>query len=216
MRKRMTGIVLAGSAAAIAIGLSATSALAATALTVKVTGGGSFTGTASKTVLSDNGVNVTCSSKGSKAASTAKGSIKTGTIKGAAPLKVAPVSGLTFNNCTGPLGAVTAKPVKEPYALRVDSKTNGSGQTAGMITGVSVQVSMTACSFTVTGSAPGYYSNSKHTLNMTPKPPVKLLNSAKLTVSNVNGCAGVVHNGDHPTYTATYTLKPATVTIKST
>jgi hypothetical protein len=216
MRKRMTGIVLAGSAAALAIGLGAASALAATTLTVKVTGGGSFTGTAAKTVLSDNGVNVTCSSKGSTPASTAKGSIKTGTIKGAAPLKVAPVSGLKFNNCTGPLGAVTAKPVKEPYALRVDSKTNGSGQTAGMITGVSVKVSMTACSFTVTGSAPGYYSNSKHTLTMTPKPPVKLMNTAKLTVSNVNGCAGVVHNGDHPSYTAAYKLKPATVTIKST
>lgn len=209
-------VLLAGSAAALAIALGAASAMAATTLTVKVSGGGSFTGSTPSTKLTDGDVTVTCSAKGSTPASSASGSIKTGTFKGSAPVKVAPVSGLKFNNCTGPLGKVTAKPVKEPYAIEVDSVTNGSGETAGIITGVDVQVSMTDCSFTVTGSAPGYYSNSKHTLNMTPSPPVKPLTTARLTVSNVKGCLGVVKSGDHPSYTSTYTLKPATVTIKST
>jgi hypothetical protein len=217
MRKRVVGILLSGSAAALAIGLSTTSALAATSLTVTVTGGGTATASASSTVLSDNGVNVTCSTSGSTKASTASTTVSNGTKKGNAPLKIGTNSKLKFNNCTGPLGAVTAKPTAEPYSVNTNSKTNGSGQTDATISGIKVNVSMTACSFTVTGSTPGVYSNSKHTLTLEPasKLPIKPLTTAQLTVSNVNGCAGVVSNGDHPTYTSTYKLKPATLTIKS-
>jgi hypothetical protein len=217
MRNRIAGIVLSASAAALAIGLSATSALAATSITVKVTGGGTSSASASKTVLSDNGVNVTCTTSGSTKASTASTTVKNQTKTGNAPLKVGTATKLTFNNCTGPLGPVTATPVAEPYSVNANSKTNGSGQTDATISGIKVNVSMTGCSFTVTGKAPGVYSNSKHTLTMEPssKLPIKPLSTAQLTVSNVNGCAGVVNNGDHPTYTSTYTLKPATLTIKS-
>jgi hypothetical protein len=66
----------------------------------------------------------------------------------------------------------------------------------------------------VTGSAPGFYTNSKHTLTLTPKPPVKLLVKGQLTISNVTGCAGAVNNGDHPTYVATYKVNRH-ITIKS-
>ncbi len=40
-----------------------------------------------------------------------------------------------------------------------------------MISKVDVKVTIPAagCSFTVTGSTPGYYTNSKHTLYMTPE-----------------------------------------------
>ena len=70
---------------------------------------------------------------------------------------------------------------------------------------------MTGCSFNVTGSAPGYYTNGSHTLTLTPKLPNKALNKAQLTISGVSGCAGLVSNGDHPTYTSTYTLSRAFV-----
>jgi len=50
---------------------------------------------------------------------------------------------------------------------------------------------------------------------VTPKLPITALNKAQLTVSNVNGCAGVVNNGDHPTYVGTYTVSRH-FTIKST
>jgi hypothetical protein len=43
--------------------------------------------------------------------------------------------------------------------------------------------------------------------------PITPLNTARLTVSNVAGCAGLVLNGDHATFTVTYTLSPATLTI---
>jgi hypothetical protein len=194
-------------ASALAIGLGATTALASTStLTVKVTGGGSYTASSSKTVLTDNGVSVTCT--GSKAS----GSIPTKTYSNATtPVTVGTSAKLSFSGCTGPLGAVTVKVNKLPYKVQTDSKTNSKGQTDGIVSGANTSVSMTGCSFTVSGSAPGYYSNSGHTLNLTPKLPNKALNKAQLTVSGVSGCAGLVSNGDHPSYTSTYKVSRAIV-----
>jgi hypothetical protein len=214
--KRAGSVLFAGAAAAAVVALSAGSALAATTLTVKVSGGGSYKATASKTVLKDGLVAVTCVNKGSSKASTASGTITNGTHKGAAPVKVGTAAKLAFNNCTGPAGKVTTHVTKTPYAVSVVSKTNTAGQTAGVISGVAVKVSTTGCSFNVTGSSPGYYTNKSHTLTMTPKLPKGLTapKSARLTVSGVSGCSGFVKNGDHPTFTSVYTLSTKT-TIKS-
>ena len=214
MLKRVSAAI-AGGAAILAVGLSATPAFAATSLTVKVTGGGNYTATTTKTVLSDNGVNVTCKSTKSAAASKASGSLPNATTKGNAPVKVGTAAKLAFNNCTGPLGKVTTKVEALPYAVNANSVTNSKGETAATISGTKIAVSTTDCSFLVTGSAPGFYTNSNHTLTMTSKSPVKGIVKAQLTVSKVNGCLGVVKNGDHPTYTATYTVSPK-VQIKST
>ncbi len=216
IRKRAGSVLFSAAAAAAVVGLSAGSALAATTLTVKVSGGGSYNASATKTVLSDNGVSVTCTSTHSKKASTASGKIASGTHKHAAPVSVGTAAKLAFNNCSGPLGKVTTKTEKTPYTVSVDSKTNSKGQTDGIISGIKVAVSMTGCSFTVAGTTAGYYTNSKHTLTMTTKSklPVKPLKSAQLTVSGVNGCAGLVKNGDHPTYVSTYSLSRK-ITIKS-
>lgn len=208
MRRSIGRILFTGAAAALAIGFGASSALAAT-LTVKVTGGGSYTASSSNTVLTDGSVSLTCT--GSKAG----GSIPTKTYTGAtSPVKVGTSSSLSFSGCTGPLGPVTVTVNKLPYSVKVDSKTV-SGKTDGMITGVNTTVSMTGCSFTVTGSAPGFYTNSGHTLTLTPTLPTKPLNTAQLTVSGVSGCAGVVNNGDHPTYKATYKVSRAIVIASS-
>jgi hypothetical protein len=207
IRKRVGRTVFVAAAAAAAIGLGATTALGSTStLTVKVTKGGSYTASSSKAVLTDNGVSVTCT--GSKAS----GSVPTKTYSNATtPVTVGTSAKLSFSGCTGPLGAVTVKVNKLPYKVQTDSKTNSKGQTDGMISGANTSVSMTGCSFTVTGSAPGYYTNGSHTLTLTPKLPNKALNKAQLTISGVSGCAGLVSNGDHPTYTSTYTLSRAFV-----
>jgi hypothetical protein len=205
IRKRAgsAGFVVAASALAVVLGAS--TALAAT-LTVKVTNGGSYTASSSSTVLTDNGVSVTCTS------SKASGSIPTKTYTNATtPVTVGTAKTLSFSGCTGPLGAVTVKVNKLPYKVQVDSKTDSKGQTDGMVSGVNTTVSMTGCSFTVTGSAPGYYTNSSHTLTMTPTLPTKALNKAQLTISNVSGCSGLVNNGDHPTYKGTYKVSRAIV-----
>jgi len=203
----VTILSTATAAAAVVIGLGVAPAMASTpTLTAKVTGGGTYTATTAKTVLTDGPVSVTCSSKGKTPASQASGSIPNGSHRGKAPVKVGTAAKLSFNNCTGPLGKVTTKIESTPYSVSVDSKTNSKGQTDGLIAGVKVAVSMTGCAFTVTGSAPGYYTNGKHTLSMTAKLPIKTSTKTGLTVSGVKGCAGIVTNGQHPTYTGTYTL----------
>ncbi len=59
--------------------------------------------------------------------------------------------------------------VKGKPVLSADSKTNRKGETDAIISKVDVSVKTTGCSFTVTGSAPGFYTNKTHTLTMTPK-----------------------------------------------
>jgi len=212
IRKRTGRLLLATTATTAAVvGLCAASALASTPLsttrlTVKVSGGGKFTAKASKTVLTDGQVSVICSTKGKTPASSAAGNIPNGTRRGASPVKVGTASKLAFNNCTGPTGKVTTKVMSEPYFVAVDSKTNRKGQTDGFIGGVKVGVKTFSCSFTVTGSAPGFYTNGKHSLTMTPKLPVKATTRARLTVSKVSGCLGIVKNGDHPTFNGVFTL----------
>jgi hypothetical protein len=199
MRKRVGSILFTVAAAGAIAGLSVAPALAATTLTVKVSGGGSYTAKAGKTVLTDGLVSVTCtSSKGS-------GKLANGTHHGKAPLKIGTVAKLSFSGCTGPLGAVKTT-VHGKLVLSADSKTNKKGQTDAFISGVNVSVSIPSagCTFTVTGSAPGFFTNKTHTLTTTPKLPVKPIKRAQLTISNVSGCAGAVNNGDHPTYKATY------------
>jgi hypothetical protein len=215
LMKRATNLLLIAASAGAVVGMSAAPALAATTLKVKVSNGGTYTATASKTVLKDGTVSVTCTSTTTTPASKASGTVATATHTGTSPVTVGTVSKLAFNHCTGPLGAVHTTIQALPYKLQVDSTTNGSGQTDGIIAGIQVQVSMTACSFTVTGKAPGFYTNGTHKLTMTNKLPVTPLNTARLTVSNVSGCGGLVANGDHPTFTSTYTVSRH-FTIKST
>jgi hypothetical protein len=226
--KRVGGALVTAVAAVAVIGLSATPAMASTTLTVHVTGGGSITaktGTSSKdtTVLTDNGVSVTCmpSGKGSKfkPSSEATGSISNGTHKGATTVAVGKTTKLSFNDCIGLLGKVTNK-VESEGNISVDSKTNSAGDSAGVIGPVKVAVSMPSCSFTVTGYAPGYYNNKTHTLFVTPHLPkgLKGLFKAQLTISNEKSCpGGIIKNGQHPTFVANggYAVSRK-VTIKST
>jgi len=217
IRKRTGGLLVTAATTAAVIGLCAAPALASSPLstirlTVKVSGGGKFTARASKTVLTDKvggiTLNVTCTTKGRKVASSASGNIPNGTHRGKSPVQVGTASKLMFNNCTGPLGPVRTKVLAEPYKVFVDSKTNRKGQTDGLISGIKVDVSMTGCSFVVTGSAPGFYTNGKHTLTMTSKLPVKPTTKSGLTISGVKKgtCAGVIKNGQHPGFTSTFTL----------
>jgi hypothetical protein len=214
--KRASNLLLIAATAGALVGLSAAPAMAATTLKVRVSNGGTYTAKASKTVLTDKGVSVTCTSTSTKPASKATGTVATATHTGTSPVKIGTVATLSFNHCSGPLGTVHTTIKALPYSLKVDSTTNSSGQTDGMITGTKVHVSMNGCSFDVTGSAPGFYTNSTHKLTITKKLPITPLNKAQLTVSNVSGnsCV-VVTNGDHPTFTSTYTVSRH-FTIKST
>ena len=215
--KRASNLLLIAATAGAVVGLSAAPAMAATTLKVKVSNGGTYTATASKTVLKDGAISVTCTTSGTTPASKTTGTVATATHTGTSPVTVGTAKTLSFNHCTGPAGVVHTTVQALPYKIKVDSKTNTAGQTDGIITGVKVQVNAgLGCTFTVTGSASGFYTNSKHTLTVSPKLPIKPLNPVKLTISNVSSsCAGLVKNGDHPTFTSTYTVSRH-FTIKST
>lgn len=221
LMKRASSVLFTVAAAGAVVGLAAAPAMAATTLTVKVTNGGTYTATASKTVFTNKtsigSVTVTCSTVGSTPASKGTGSVPTGTHTGTSPVKIGTVSTLAFHNCTGALGPVTTKVNSLPYSLKVDSTTTSTGKTDGMITGINVHVSMSGCSFNVAGSSPGFYTNGTHTLTMTTTGslPTKPLNTARLTVNSVVGCGGLVVNGNHPTFKGTYAVSRA-ITIKST
>src|SRR5215468_8898163 len=124
---------------------------------------------------------------------------------------VATVVGLAATTALATSATLTVKVTKGGAYTAKSSKTNGKGQTDGLITGANTSVSMVGCSFKVTGSAPGFYTNGTHKLTLTPKLPNRPLASGRLTVSNVSGCAGLVSNGDHPTYKSIYTLSRAFV-----
>ena len=211
MSKRAGRVLFTAAAAAAVVGMSIAPALAATHLTVKVSGGGSYTAKAGKTVLTDHGVSVTCTS------SKASGKLANGTHRGVAPVKVGTAAKLSFSSCQSAAGAVTTTIHSTPYAVKANSKTNSKGFTDAIITGTNVTVSATACSFTVTGTASGYYSNKTHQLIITPKLPIKPVKRAQLTVSHVSvgNCGGLVHNGDHPTFTATYKVSLKRLKITS-
>ena len=188
--------------------------MAGTAHTVAVTGGGTTSASAAKAVLTDGHVSVTCSTKGSTPASTAAVTIANGTTRASAPHPVGIAADLAFSNCAGPLGSVHVTTAGLPYPVNANSATS-SAATAMTISGIDVSVTMTGCSFTVTGSGPGDYSNSTRILALTPDPKPKGLTGAKLSISKVKGCAGLIKNGQHPTYTASYKLSPATLAITS-
>jgi hypothetical protein len=199
MRKGVARALLAATAAVLAIGFGASTALAAVTLTVKVSGGGSVTASSPKVVLADSthGASVTC-------ASAISGSIPNGTTKGSSPVRIGTFGKVSMSRCTGPL-SVTVTFGRLPYRFTVDSMTV-NGKTDVILTSVDAMVSMPGCSFAATGSVPGYFTNSTHILTLTPKLPVAPMQKAQLTIGNVNGCAGLVNNGDRATVMAKYKI----------
>jgi hypothetical protein len=74
----------------------------------------------------------------------------------------------------------------------------------GYISKIDAQLSGTDCTATVTGEADGTYTNSSGKLAM--KPVSK--SGHVLTISKVNGCAGLIANGNTSTFVGTYTVSP--------
>src|SRR5260221_9811801 len=127
--KRASNLLLVAATAGAVVGLSAAPAMAATTLPVKVSNGGTYTATASKTVLTDKGISVTCTSTSTTPASKTTGTVATGTHTGTSPVKIGTVKTLSFNHCTGPAGVVHTTVQALPYSINVDSKTNSTRQT---------------------------------------------------------------------------------------
>ena len=203
-RNRLTRRVLfTDVAAAAAVGVSTGVALAV-AITFSIHPGGAITAAAGKTTLKDTntGSVLTCTS------SSSSGTLKSGS--GIAGTNIGSITKLSFSNCTGPLSLTfTVTNSGFPWTLHGTAFNATSGVTTGNITGIKSTLTGTGCSATVGGTTAGSagkvkvtYTNSTHKLKVLP-------GGGTLHVFNVNGCAGLINNGDATQFTGTYTVTPA-------
>jgi hypothetical protein len=204
MRKPVSAAVLMLSSAALAVGLSAATALATTAGTWSVHPGGAITGTAGTTVIKDTTSNVSasCTSAGFT------GTLKSGTGLPGAGLGT--VTSMNFNNCTAAGQTVSISSGTVAWPLNALKYVSTSGVTHGTITGIHIAVSSSVCSFVIDGTSGTAhnglvkitYTNGTHKLKVLPK-------GDNLHVWNVSGCLGLLSNGDAGTVTSTFTVSPS-------
>jgi len=202
MRKPVCAAALTLLAAALSVGLSATSSFAATA-TWTVSPGGSVTGSAGKTTLTDNtsGLTVTCTS-----------SATTGTLKSGTGLSnpIGHVTSVAFNNCTAAGQTLSISTGTVSWPLTAGSYNSSTGVTHGAIKKIHFAVSSSICSFVIDGTGATAnngmvkvtYNNGTHVLKILPK-------NGNLHLYNVNGCLGLVNSGDAASITSAYKITPA-------
>lgn len=199
MGKRIAAALFSAGVAALTIGLSATSSLAAGA-TWTVSPGGAVTGKAGTTTLTDttSGISLSCTS------SKLKASLKSG--KGLPGKGIGTVTSAAFSNCT--VLSVTISLSSGTVAWKLNASSFSSGTTSGTITGIHLAVKSSVCSAVVDGTGATAhngkvgvkYSNKTHVL--------KILPQGNLHVYRVSGCGGAISNGDAGTITGSYAVSP--------
>lgn len=195
MDKRIAAALLSSGAAALTIGLSATSSFGATA-TWTVSPGGSIAGKAGATTLTDTTSKVPMSCTSSKLS----GSLKSG--KGLPGRGLGTFASVLFSNCT------IAMSTGGDWKLNASSYNSATGVTSGTITGIHLMVQNSTCQAVVDGTraiaddgkASITYSNATHVLKILPR--------GNLHVYNVHGCGGALSNGDTATITGSYKVSP--------
>jgi hypothetical protein len=210
MRKGISAVVLAASAAALTIGLTATSSFASTVKTWSVSPGGSIAMSSSKAKLKDTSTAkaVTCRS------SSAKGTLKSGT--GLSGTGIGSLTSMSYSTCTGPKKlAFTLTAASLPWTLNAMSYNSTKGVAHGTISGITIAVSGTGCKATVAGTSATTggeehiaYTNSKADLKFVPA-------DGTLHVYAVTGCTGLFKTGDAVTLAAIYAVSPKQKLIKS-
>ncbi|OIV36035.1 hypothetical protein BIV57_18455 [Mangrovactinospora gilvigrisea] len=171
-------------------------ATAATTWTVGPNPSETYSASSPTTTLTDNGFTITC-------ASTASGTLASATGN---PAQVGTIDNVTFTGCTSILGSASVSNLP-PSSTDAQWTINGSdynastGVTTGNIGNIkNVAVTAASCQFTVGGKASGTYTNSSGVLAVNSV-------SGDLTISGVTaGCAGLVSNGDSPTFVGNYTV----------
>ena len=203
MKRFSRRVLFTGGATALAVGASAGVALAV-AITFSISPGGAITAKAGTTKLHDvnTNQNLQCTS------SSSSGTLKKG--HGISGTNLGSITKLSFSGCTGPLGLTfTVTNSGFPWTLHGTAFNATSGVTTGNITGIKSKLTGTGCSATVGGATAGSagkvkvtYTNSTHKLKV-------LATGGNLHVFNVNGCAGLINNGDATQFTGTYVVSPA-------
>jgi hypothetical protein len=208
MRRRAARILLAGAIAAttVILGTGSASADPIVPSSWTISPGGSFTGNAGTTVLTDvdNGVQLSCESS-TAAGTTPSGSGLTN------PLAAIPASpGIQFISCTGPFGLSFDVTQEGDWSLVGDTYDPATGLTSGRITNVRAHLTGFACNAVVTGEVHATYDNAGNLAIL--HDPVA---DATLVISEVDptdNCFGLVGPGGadahHSTFDGSYLISP--------
>ncbi|HEY3747949.1 MAG TPA: hypothetical protein VGL80_02025 [Pseudonocardiaceae bacterium] len=218
MRKYLVRTLLVGGAAAAAVALVAGQASAAT--TVTITGANaSFSASSTTTVLSDttSGQTFRCTSStasGSLANATHAPTPFTTTKSGGAAHSI---TGLTFTGCSSSFGSatVTVPAADLPDDLVINSTNTVAPQAIGIVktagtAGFLAHISVLTCSFNVTGSANASWTNGTTAqLKFTGGTSPGVLHPTTISA----GCFGLVSATDVISFTGTYNVTPATISL---
>jgi hypothetical protein len=207
MKRLSRRMLFTGGATALAVGATAGVALAV-AITFSISPGGNISASAGKTSLKDVNTGAVLSCTSSKSTAT----LKSG--HGISGTNLGSIKTLTFSGCTGVGLTFTVTNSGFPWTLHGTAFNATSGVTTGNITGIKSHLSGPGCSADVrgatatsTGKVKVTYTNGTHKLKV-------LASGGTLHVFNVNGCAGLINNGDATQFTGSYTVSP-TQTITS-
>lgn len=200
MRRRLT-IAVGSAAAALALGISTTAAMATTAKTWTIKPGGKVTGTSSNTILKDTKTGTTLKCTSSKTTATLK--------KGKGQTNpLGKISSVTFSGCTGPGGIpITAKTsASKAHPWNLNGTSYSGGVTHGSITGIKATISGTGCSASVAGTKAS--ANGMVTGTYTNSTGILKVSGGNLHIWNVKGCFSLIKSGDPSTFTGSYKISP--------
>jgi hypothetical protein len=200
MRKRLTTVLLASGAAALALGLGATTAMASSvASTWTVKPGGSVSASGSGQVKDANtGTVAKCTSI--KLSSTLK---KGGGLSGKG---IGTITKGSFTGCTIATITVTVKVQGLPWKLNASSFKNGV--TMGTVSGIDLKATAPGCAATLDGTKAGANNGTTKISYSNSTGQLKLLGSGNLHSWAVSGCFGLVNNGDTQKASGTEKVSP--------
>jgi hypothetical protein len=199
-------VLAAGPGTTLAAGPGTTSSVTSAAKTWTVHPGGAITATAGQTTLTDTktGASASCAS------SSMSGTLRPGSgLPGAG---IGMITAAAFHCRPTPIGYYKLMPRGLPWRLNLSSFDQGTGTSSGTISHVQLAFSLfgTPCSAVINGTsgtaADGVvaitYSNHGATLKTLP-------GGNDLHWYHVQGCEGVVANGDPATLSAVFVISPA-------
>jgi hypothetical protein len=198
---RPAWILLTGMAACLAVGLVAGPALAAATWTIRPGGAVTF-GPVTATIKDTNtAATITCT-----------GGNLTGPLKSGSGLNGASagrISGGAINGCSGPgpLNWTITLPGL-PWHINLIAYNGSTGLAHGTISHMEIRAAALGCGFVIDGTR-GEASDGLVKFAYSDRTHQVKISGGNLHILNMNGCVGLVANGDPVSLTASFTLAPA-------
>ncbi len=203
--KRPARIILTSTTLAVVAALALVVPASAAKPTWTITPGGAVKAAATSFTLKDAtaGFGLPCKASAGKAV------LKKG--KGLSGAGAISLSAVSVSKCSTEGFSITIKPAHLPWHLNLVSYNPKTGVTTGTLTGIHATMSVPAigCSASVDGTKPTA-DNGQINVTYTNKTGklVLLTSGSKLHLYNVQGCLGLVKNGDTMTMSASYAVSP--------